>query len=115
MPGEPFQLSLAAPANPSNAKLAERLDVGDERMSRIESDLVLVGENLAQNTTMTKHAAVMAEATAENTRDLVEFFTAFKGAFRVLEYIGKLAKPLGYIAAVGTAVTGLWATFKGGR
>lgn len=101
MTGEPIKL----PVQPTNARLLEQLDKGDSDRQVMAWELEEVKLALAENTTMTKNIA-------ENTKDLVEFFTAFQGAFKALDYLGKLAKPLGYIVAVGTAISGLWATFK---
>lgn len=70
-----------------------RLDAGDERMARIETAV---------------------QANAASSAELVELFTAFKGAFKVFEYIGKLAKPLGAIIGLGVAVAGAWTLFKTG-
>lgn len=77
-----------------------RLDAGAERMRQIQSDL-------AENTADTRQVR-------EDTREMVEFFRSMKGAFRVLELLGKAARPLGYIAAMGAAFVGLWAKFKSG-
>lgn len=81
--------------------LAGRLDQGDERMTRIEDDL-------AKNTELTKQLA-------DNTAEIVEFFVAVKGAFKVLNWIGKLAKPIGAIAAAAAAAAAAWAAFKGSK
>jgi len=78
----------------------KRLDDGDARMERIE-------RGLATNT----------EATARiesNTSDLVEAFANLKGAFKVLNWIGKFARPLGYIAGAIAAVVSLYTAFKAG-
>ena len=81
--------------------LTRRLDAQDERMVRMEADLA--------------KSAAAAAATAAATTDLINFFAAFRGGFRTLEYIGMLAKPLGYILAVGAAVAGIWNTLRAGR
>lgn len=78
----------------------QRLDDGDKRMSSIESALT-------ENTEATKRIEA-------NTADLLDFFAAAKGAFKVLGWIGKLAKPISYVAAAGAAVIGFWAAIKGG-
>ncbi|WP_029524877.1 hypothetical protein [Polaromonas glacialis] len=85
---------------PGTAALTARLDAGDARMTRIEQDL-------AVNTTATRE-------TADNTSELVDIFKAFKGAMKVLEYVGKLAKPLGYILKAGLAVAAVWVAVKTG-
>lgn len=48
----------------------------------------------------------------KNTKDVVDAFEAAKGAFAVLELLGKLAKPMLWIAGLITAVGVFWQTFK---
>lgn len=72
------------------------------------------------------HAAIAENTTATNnikadTSELVALLNSFRGAFRVLEMIGKAARPIGFIAVavasvVGAfkAVVGLLSVFKGG-
>ena len=50
----------------------------------------------------------------KETGDLLEFFTAMRGAFKVLHWVGKLAKPVGMIAAATAAVMTAWSQVKGG-
>lgn len=85
---------------PGTSTITERLDDGDARMTRIEHDLAI-------NTVATRE-------TADNTSELVSILNALKGAFRVLEFVGKLAKPLGYIISLGAAIAGAWAIIKTG-
>jgi hypothetical protein len=42
----------------------------------------------------------------ENTKDIVSAFNAARGAFTVLEWIAKAAKPL---IVIGTLIGGVWA------
>ncbi|WP_240933154.1 hypothetical protein [Diaphorobacter sp. HDW4B] len=90
------------------ASLNERLIAGDERMNRIEGSVAALSEEMAENTKATREVA-------DSTKDLVEFFQAMKGAFKVLNWLGKIAKPAGYIVALGTAVAGFWSALKGGK
>ncbi len=85
-----------------------RLDKGAQRMGRIESDVAAVRAELQDNTRTTNQLAA-------STADLVEFFEAMRGAFKVLNWIGKLAKPLGAIAALGAAVLAAVGAAKGMR
>jgi hypothetical protein len=78
----------------------KRLDDGDSRMGRIE-------DGLAANTEATKRIET-------NTSDLVEAFENLKGAFKVLNWIGKFARPLGYIATAVAAVVSLYTAYKTG-
>lgn len=49
-----------------------------------------------------------------DTADMLEVFESWKGAMRVMEMIGKLAKPLGYIVGLIAAVVGIWNAMKSG-
>lgn len=50
----------------------------------------------------------------KDTSEVVELLHSVKGAFRVLEMLAKLARPLGYLAAAGAAFWGLFTAIKGG-
>lgn len=93
---------------PGALGIRARLDAGDQRMGRIEGDVAAVREELAENTRATKEVA-------SNTAELVELFQSFKGAIKVLNWFGKLAKPMAYIVGLGTALLGFWTALKGGR
>lgn len=77
-----------------------RLDSGAETMRELRKDI-------AANTKVT-------ESVQNDTSELVALLQSFKGAFKVLEILGKLAKPLGYIVALVGGVMGLAAIVKGG-
>jgi len=85
--------------HPEITAIQARLDAGDERMARIERSLEL-------NTAATKRVET-------NTSDLVDLFISFKGAFKVLEGLGKIAKPVAAVVGLGAALLSLWAAFKG--
>jgi hypothetical protein len=46
-----------------------------------------------------------------NTQGVVSAFDSASGAFVVLEFLGKVAKPFIWISGVGAAITILWAEF----
>lgn len=79
--------------------LTQRLDQGDQRMTRIEG-------SISENTQLTQQLAT-------STAEIVEFFAAMKGALKVLNWIGKLARPLSAIAALAAATLAAWAAMKG--
>lgn len=81
-------------------EIRKRLDRGANRMTDIEN-------GLRANT------KAMQQLRA-NTDDLVAFFGAMQGAFKVLSWIGKAARPIGWIATAAAAVVGLIALLKGG-
>ncbi|WP_428001789.1 hypothetical protein [Acidovorax sp.] len=86
--------------------ISQRLDDGDARMTRIEADL-------ANNTKATQENTKATQEVSKNTSDLVELIQAFKGMFRVLDWLGRMAKPIASILALGSAGLALWAAWKG--
>lgn len=86
--------------NEMETDVLERFQAGSNRMDAIE-------KKLDENTAATSRVEA-------NTQELVEFFNSVKGAFRVLEALGKLAKPLAYITMFLGACTGVWLAFKNG-
>lgn len=81
-------------------EMKAQLLAGTERMDKIEADLKTNNE-----------ATKRIEA---NTTEMLTFFNSVQGAFRVLDMLGKLAKPLAYILMVVGSLVGLWFTFKNG-
>ena len=81
-------------------RIDQRLDRGDSRFDRLEEEI--------------KASAAMTRQACEDTGEMLEFFRAMKGAFKVFDWIGKLAKPLAAIVALGAALIGLWTASKSG-
>ena len=92
---------------PAAAKtISARFDDGDARMERIENDVASVRAELEANTKAT-------QSVADSTAELVDFFRAMRGAMKVLNWIGKLARPLGAIVGLGAAVLAAVGAAKG--
>ena len=51
----------------------------------------------------------------EDMAEMLDFFKAMKGAFKVLNWVGALAKPLAGLVALGVALAAAWAAARGGR
>ncbi len=49
---------------------------------------------------------------SESTTEVVSAFAAAKGAFLVLEWIAKVAKPILWIAGLGTLIVAAYERFK---
>lgn len=81
-------------------KVDRRLKDGDARMQALATDL-------AENTKAT--AAIKAD-----TAELVDLLHSVKGAFRVLDLLARMARPLGFLAAAGASFWGLFVAIKGG-
>ena len=82
-------------------ELNSRLDHDQDRMTAIEA-------NLAANTKATQELAAAVQ-------DVVAFFSAMAGALKVLDMLGRLAKPLGYIIALFAAAVSFWVAIKSGH
>jgi len=57
-----------------------------------------------------------SEATARveaNTTDIVAAFDAASGAFKTLEWLGKVVRPIGYIATAVAGIALAWSRVKG--
>ena len=78
----------------------KRFNQGSERMAAIERDLKVATQELHERN--------------QQMAELLEFFTAMKGAFKVLNWVGKVAKPLAYIVMLGGACVGFWTAVKAG-
>ncbi len=78
-----------------------RLDDGDTRMENIEGAV-------KANTDITQQIKV-------DTSEIIDAFKSFTAAMRVLEVIGKIAKPLTYVVMLGTAIAGVVSAFKSGH
>jgi hypothetical protein len=52
------------------------------------------------------------DALTENTKDVTAAFAAAQGAFKVLEMLGKLAKPLLWLGGLLAAVVTFWDSFR---
>ncbi|MDN6885274.1 hypothetical protein QMO14_16840 [Variovorax sp. CAN2819] len=86
--------------HPEIVAIHARLDEGDARMSRIEA-------NLKANTESTQRVE-------SSVGELIEWFSNGKGAFKVLEALGKLAKPLAAIVGLGVAIAAAYTAWRTG-
>ena len=77
----------------------------EDRVESVENTLLQLKKDLESNTATTKRIE-------SNTEDLVAAFEALKGAFKVLEFIGKVGKPLLYISGATTGLIALWTLIK---
>ena len=94
--------------------VANELRAGDRRMDEIV-------KTVSQIQTEQASAKVLLAANTEtiaqiktDTAEMLGVFESWKGAMKVMEMIGKLAKPLGYIVGFGASVAAFWAAMKSG-
>lgn len=74
----------------------------------LKGEVTEIRAELNRNTTAT-------EAVKTNTAEVVELLASFRGAFKVLEGLGKVARPLAYISTVVGAVLAAWGAWKAQR
>ncbi len=83
-----------------------RLAMFEDRMEKIERDM-------QTNTVATAKNTDSIEQIRQNTQDIVDTFAALAGGFKVLQGLGKLARPIGYIATAIAATLAAVAAVKG--
>ena len=94
--------------------VARALDEGDRRMNSLADEITVVKLEQAEYRRLLKENTDDTKAIKADTAELLEAFHSFKGAMKVLEWIGKAAKPMGYIAGLCASVTAFWAAMKSG-
>lgn len=87
-------------------QINDKFDSGSVRMSGIERGLA------GTNSELMKTRQELHEL-KQQLADLLEFFTAMKGAIKVFNWVGKLARPATAIVALGVALVAAWNAAKG--
>lgn len=88
-------------------QINQRFDDGSARMAEIERGQGSIARELEQTR---KELHELKQQLA----DLLEFFGAMKGAFKVLNWMAKLARPVTAIVALGVALAAAWNVARGG-
>ena len=94
--------------------VARALDHGDKRMNTLTAEITAVKLEQAEFRNLLKENTDATNAIKADTAELLEAFRSFKGAMKVLEWIGKAAKPLGYIAGFCASMYAFWTAVKSG-
>ena len=94
--------------------VARALDQGDKRVNTLTDEITAVKLEQAEFRHLLKENTDATNAIKADTAELLEAFRSFKGAMKVLEWIGKAAKPLGYIVGVCASITAFWTAMKSG-
>lgn len=82
-------------------QINQKFDNGSARMAGIERELTATRKELHE--------------LKQQLADLLEFFEAMRGAFKVLNWLGKLAKPAAAIVGLGASVMAAYAAWRGVR
>lgn len=97
-----------------NDYVARELRAGDKRMDEIVKTVAAIQIEQASAKVLLAENTETIKEIKTDTADMLEVFESWKGAMRVMEMIGKLAKPLGYIVGLIAAVVGIWNAMKSG-
>ena len=95
-------------------QVANALSQGDTRMNNLADEITAVKLEHAEFRHLLKENTDATNAIKADTAELLEAFRSFKGAMKVLEWIGKAAKPLGYVVGLGASVAAFWTAMKSG-
>lgn len=79
----------------------QRFSEGSQRMAGIERELAAERRELQE--------------LKVQLADLLDFFNAMRGAFKVLNWVGKVAKPVAAIVSLGAAMGAAYAAWRGVR
>ena len=97
-----------------NDYVAKELRTGDKRMNSLADEITAVKREQAESRRLLKENTDDTKAIKADTAELLEAFRSFKGAMKVLEWIGKAAKPMGYIAGFCASMYAFWTAVKSG-
>lgn len=79
----------------------------EERLNRDAETMAKMQADLATNT----EATVSIKS---DTSEIVDFFGSMKGAFKVLNWIGNLARPIGAVIGMAAAAFAAWSAYRNG-
>ena len=95
-------------------QIHNELAEGDKRMDSLTGEVAAIKleqakfrVELAENTGATKRIE-------SNTAEMLHVFESWKSAMKVLNWIGKAAKPVGWIVGMGASIAAFWTAMKSG-
>lgn len=90
----------------------KRLDEGQLTMLRLSEDMANVRLQLAQQANLMTQNTTTTNNTAADVTEMLQVFKSWKGAFFVIEWLGKLAVP---VLAIGSLVAAVWTGIKAAK
>ena len=95
-----------------NDYVAKELRAGDKRMDEIVKTVAAIQiEQASAKVLLAENTATIQEIKTD-TAEMLTVFKSWQGAMKVMEMIGKLAKPLGYIVGLGASIAAFWTAMK---
>lgn len=87
--------------------------LSDAFIKSLHARVVQMEQDMAHNAEATARNTESIEQIRRNTQDIVDTFQALAGGFRVLQGLGRLAKPLAYIVGLVTACITAYSAWRG--
>lgn len=87
--------------------------LSDAFIKSLHARVVKMEQDMAHNAEATARNTDSIETIRQNTQDIVDTFQALAGGFKVLQGLGRLAKPLAYIVGLVTAVITAYSAWRG--
>ena len=97
-----------------NDYMAAELRTADLRMDELVGKVNAIEQDQAAAKALLKENTEAINAIKSDTADMLATFESWRGAMRVLEAIGKLAKPVGYIVGMFASVAAFYTALKSG-
>lgn len=93
------------------------LEVFEQRLTQLESrhdtEIAQLTAIMVAQVEQNRQQAVMLATLTTQVSNIVAVIAAVEGAFKVLEFIGKAAKPVAWMIAVGAALVAMYNTVTG--
>ena len=109
-------MGLHMPRTPEefNDYVARELRAGDKRMDEIVKTVSAIQiEQASAKVLLAENTATIQEIKTD-TAEMLAVFKSWQGAMKVMDMIGSLAKPLGYIVGLGASIAAFWTAMKSG-
>jgi len=87
--------------------------LSDAFIKSLHARVVQMEQDMAHNAEATARNTDSIETIRKNTQDIIDTFQALAGGFKVLQGLGRLAKPLAYIVGLVTAVITAYSAWRG--
>ena len=97
-----------------NDYVAAELRTADLRMDELVGKVNAIEQDQAAAKALLKENTEAINAIKSDTADMLATFESWRGAMRVLEAIGKFAKPVGYIVGMFASVAAFYTAMKSG-
>lgn len=85
-----------------------------KRIDRLSDEVGAIKLEIADSRDLLSDNSAATARVEQNTAEMLAVFESWRGAMKVMEMIGRLAKPLGYIVGLGASVAAFWAAMKSG-